>query len=262
MLKLVELLAAEGAVVADVIGRLAQKTGGAKAGVVHALAGSRLHHLHHGADDVALGVELAGVTGRVGSHALEQVFVNLREDDDIGLAGEVQLVDLLHHPGEARRRGGSNCARCRRCGGSAGPARRCPAPFRLRAGELDPELAVDKLQHLVRMVGVLGPMAPGVFAAQAALVGRVVEGGFLLLARFGFVEGLEEEEPGELLDVVARIHAFGVELIAGVLDDLLHFLAAVVDVLLRHVRSCVRLGRPLRRPSARKGVSSPVRGRP
>ncbi|MNP41621.1 hypothetical protein D3C76_1353330 [compost metagenome] len=57
--------------------------------------------MHHGTDDVALGVELASVAGRVGRHALEQVFVDFRKHNDIGLAGEVQSIDLLHYLGKA-----------------------------------------------------------------------------------------------------------------------------------------------------------------
>jgi len=63
-------------VAAEVVGGFAQEAGGAETGIVDALAGLGAHHLHHGADDVALRVELAGVARRVRRHPLEQVFVD------------------------------------------------------------------------------------------------------------------------------------------------------------------------------------------
>src|SRR6516164_9871510 len=91
------------------------------------------------------------------------------------------------------------------------------------------------------MINVFSPMTPGVFAAQTPLVGRTIEGGLLFLARFGFVECLEKKQPCELLNVVARVHALRIELIAGALDDLLHFLPTVIDIL-GHVFSGCYLG--------------------
>ena len=67
--------------IADEVCGLAQKTGSAKAGVINPVACLGLHDLDHGTDDVALGVELARISGRIGRDALEQVFVNLREHD-------------------------------------------------------------------------------------------------------------------------------------------------------------------------------------
>ena len=90
-----------------VVGGFAQEASGAKTGVVHVLARLRLNHLHHRADDMTLGVELTGVARRVGGHALEQVFINFRQNDDVGFAGEMQLVDLPvgePGPGEVRIR--------------------------------------------------------------------------------------------------------------------------------------------------------------
>ena len=99
-LEIVELLAAERSVIANEVCGLAQKSGRAKAGVVNPVARLGLHDLDHGADDVALGVELAGVAGRIGRDALEEVLVNLREHMHIRVVGEMQLVHLLHDPGE------------------------------------------------------------------------------------------------------------------------------------------------------------------
>ena len=166
---------------ANVVGGLAEEAGSAEAGVIDAFARLRLHDLDHGADDVALGVELAGVAGRVGSDTLEEVFVDFREHDDIGLVGEMQLVHLLHDPGEAHAAPAVVADVVEDAPEALGQRIVAQALLRVRAGELDPELAVDELQHLVGVVGVLGPGRPGIITGQAALVGFVVEGGLFSL---------------------------------------------------------------------------------
>ena len=64
---------------ADEVGALASETRGAEAGVIDTVAGLGPNHLDHGADDVALGVELPGVArgvGGVGGDALQEVLVD------------------------------------------------------------------------------------------------------------------------------------------------------------------------------------------
>ena len=51
-------------------------TRGAKAGVIDPVAGFGMHHLDHGPDDVALGVELAGITCGVRCDVLQEVLID------------------------------------------------------------------------------------------------------------------------------------------------------------------------------------------
>ena len=184
------------------------------------------------------GVELARVAGTVGGDPFEQVLVDFRQHVDVGVVGEVQPVDLLHDAGKGRAAAAVVADVLEDAAESLSQRVVAEALLGIGAGELGPELAVDELQHLVRVVRVLGPRRPGVLAGQPPLVGRVVESRLLGAASFGLVERLQEEQPRQLLDVIAGVDAFGVQLVAGVLDDLLDFLAAMVD-LVGHVRSCI-----------------------
>ena len=56
-----------------------EEASGTKAGIVDALTELRIHHLDHGANDVALGVELACVACGVGGHLLEKTLIDFRE---------------------------------------------------------------------------------------------------------------------------------------------------------------------------------------
>jgi len=153
----------------------------------------------------------------------------------------VQFIDLLHHLGEADTAAAVVAHVVEDAAETLGQGVAAQPLDGVAAGELEPEFAIDEFQHVVGVVGVAGPAAPGIGAGQAACIGGVVESGFLFLAGLGFVEGFQEEQPGQLFDVVAGVHAFGVELVAGVLDDLLNFLASVVDAL-SHGGSGVRGG--------------------
>ncbi len=98
--------------------------------------------------------------------------------------------------------------------------------------ELGPELVVDEGQHLVRLVGHLRPNGPAVFAGKEGFALRVrgafaLEDGNGVLRVLGFVVCLEEEHPRELLDVVARLDAVGVQVVAGRLDGDIDLGAAV-----------------------------------
>ena len=230
-------------------------------GIVDAFAERGPDYFDHGPDDVSLRVELACVPGRVGRHPLQQIFVQLGQDDDVGLVREMQPVDLLHHTGEV---------------GAAlrvvADRREDPAePFGDRIGcerpgiaglaesaQMLPEPAVDEFEHLVRPVGAAGPGCPTEPAVQAAPVRVVVERGLLLAAIFGLIERLQEEQPGELLDVVPRVHAIVVEFVAGILHRLLHLLTPVTD----HFRRCRRHASRLTQPSGRRDAPSPLRGPP
>ena len=143
----------------------------------------------------------------------------------------MQLVHLLHDPGKGDTPAAVVADIVEDAPEALGQRIIAQAFFRVGAGELGPEFAIDKLQHLVGVVSILGPGGPGVFAGKAALIGFIIKGGLFLAPGFGFVEGLEKKQPGELLHIVAGVHAFLVELVAGVLDDLLHFLAAMVDLI-------------------------------
>ena len=69
----------------------------------------------------------------------------------------MQLVDLLHDLGEAHA---PPAVVADVVEDAAEALRECIVAhtfLRVRAGELDPELAVDELQHVVGVVSVLGP---------------------------------------------------------------------------------------------------------
>ena len=140
----------------------------------------------------------------------------------------MQFVHLLHYPGEADPAATvvanviEDALKALRQGVVA------HALLGIRACKLDPELPVDELKHLVGW-SVFFAQAPGVLAGQATLVGCALEGRFLFTALFGLIECLEEEKPRKLFDVVSRINALSIELVASVFDDLLDFLAAMIN---------------------------------
>jgi len=229
-LKFVKLLAAEVGAFTDIVGGLTKETRRAETWVVNPVACLGLDHLDHGADDVPLCVELARVSGGVGGHALEEIFINLREHDDIGFIGEMQFVDLLNDFGEGSAPSAVVAHVVKNASETLGQQVISQSLLGVGAGELGPELALHEFQHPVWVIGVLGPGRPSVLTGETALVRRVVESGFFFLAGLSLVEGLEEKKPGQLLDVVASVHTLLVELVAGILYDLLNFLPAVIIV--------------------------------
>ncbi len=73
-----------------------QKAAGAAAGVVDGLARFRIDRVHHGADHLARGEELAAV-GVLLAHLQQQVFIDLRQGEEVGVVDvvDVDLVDLV-----------------------------------------------------------------------------------------------------------------------------------------------------------------------
>ena len=177
-----------------------------------------------------LRVELPGVARGVGGDALQQVLVQLGQDDDVGLVREVQPVHLLHDTGEARSPPRVVADRGEDAAKLTGNRIGDEPPSLARIAEVAqvlPELVVDEPEHVVGVVGAVRPRCPAELAVQAAPILPVVEVGLLLTPILGLVECLEEEQPGELLDVIPRRHAVAVELVAGVLHRLPDLLAPV-----------------------------------
>src|SRR5690606_35990735 len=167
---------------------------------------------------------------------LEEALVDLREGVHVRLGGEREAVHLLDDAGE----GGALALVVLDLGEDAAEAlgQRVPLEARLflgEAAEVREELAVDEGEHVVGLA--LRPFGPadlaledarvGVGGAAVALEGGR-EGGLLLAGVLGLLEGLEEEEPRELLDVVAGLDALGAHPVGGALDGLLDLGAAVV----------------------------------
>ena len=224
--------------VADGRDRLEQEPAGAEARVVDAVAQAGPGDLDHGPDDVARRVELARVSRDL-CDVLEQALVDLRERVDVSLGRERQAVDLLD---DASERGGPGLV-------VLDLGEDAPEPLRQRVAfeaglalgevaEVREERLVDVGEHVVRLER--GPDRPAVVAVQDTSVRFGVVplegggGGSLIGPRgLGVVEGLEEEEPRELLDVVARLDALGAHLVGGVLDGLLDLGAARVGGVVR-----------------------------
>src|SRR5262249_31099436 len=150
------------------LSRFTQKAGGAEARVVNLLAELGANNFDHRPDDMPLCVELAGVPSGVRGHVLEQPFVQLREDDDIGLIGAVQPIDLATEAIKTRPSPGIVADTRKDASESLGNG------ILAQVLQLVPELAIDEGKHLI-VVLYLGPFRPAEFAIEPPGVCLVAE---------------------------------------------------------------------------------------
>ncbi len=207
--------------------------------------------MHHRPDHLARREELAAV-GVLLAHLQQQVFIHLRQGEEVGVVHVVD-VDLVHlvqdvaqvrfriHPHAIHRSHDAAddalLARCRRVGqaGAGVDVQTVQVRQQFLVDEVE-QLAVASRKQLLplpahrlaiagqRMVGLVGerrgPVLPAERAAQCGCKTRAHGFGLLLVANLLRVEDAQEQNPGQLGNVLQRTRAVGApHYVADALDE-------------------------------------------
>ena len=181
-----------GVLLQDVLVRVDDEATGAARQVTDPFAGPRRDHLHHHADDVARGAELAVAAGD--AQAIQQVLVEVALHILV-LAGDLQPLDQLARFDQ--QRGLVDL--------ELGVAHVALEGAALRAQPAEP--GKDHISQVgQRLAGFkLRPVAPAHLSRHARRVGFAAASRLALGRVFAVVQPLQEDEIGKLLDGVHRV---------------------------------------------------------